>query len=135
MADYDPFVFEASAGAWLDGLGFPLAPAELASLALGIERLCVELASRFAADALRESYFGWNRDLFETAGAHNLSRTRGQLSLHDQARASSKRRSFGPWTARVPIRAPGPRRSGREPATKGPRPTDANRGGGFPRRS
>ena len=87
-AEYDPAIFEASAGAWLDTLCFDLEGPELASLAHGIERLCVELASRFAADALRESYFGWNPALFESAGAHNLSRTHGQLSLHDQARAT-----------------------------------------------
>jgi hypothetical protein len=55
-------------------------------LAHGLERLCVELSARFAADALEEAYFGWNPDLFESAGDQNLSRARGQLSLYRQAR-------------------------------------------------
>lgn len=85
-AEYAADRFEASAGAWLETIGFTPDRTELSSLAHAIERLTVELASRFAADALRESYFGWNADLFETRGDHNLSRARGQLSMHRQTR-------------------------------------------------
>ena len=46
----------------------------------GVQRICLELAARFAKDALDESYFGWNRS-YGTAGAHNLVRARGQHSL------------------------------------------------------
>ncbi len=91
-ADYDAGVFEASARAWLDELCFGLERAEIASLAHAIERVSIELAARFAADALRESYFGWNPDLFASSGAHNLSRAKGQLSLHAQARESRDER-------------------------------------------
>lgn len=87
-AEYAPELFEASAGAWLDAVAFQPDRRELESLAHAVERLCVELASRFAADALHESYFGWKPELFQTAGDHNLSRARGQLSLHDQTRAA-----------------------------------------------
>ena len=59
---------------------------EIESLAHGIERLTIELAARFSTDILEEDYFGWNPDLFGSAAEHNLSRARGQLSLHDQAR-------------------------------------------------
>lgn len=82
----DPSIFEASAAAWLDAVTLDLGRAELESLAHAIERLSIELCARFAADALRESYFGWNPELFASAGEHNLSRARGQLSLHAQAR-------------------------------------------------
>ena len=85
-AELDSRVFEASAAAWLDAVDLELSRSELSSLAHGIERLSIELCSRFAADALEESYFGWNRDLFTSAGEHNLSRAHGQLSLHGQAR-------------------------------------------------
>ncbi len=87
-AEYAPEIFEASAGAWLETVAFDPGRSERISLAHAIERLSVELAARFAADALRESYFGWNSRIFASAGEHNLSRARGQLSLHAQARES-----------------------------------------------
>ena len=39
-----------------------------------------ELASRFAADALEESYFSWDADAYPTAGHHNLQRMRQAIS-------------------------------------------------------
>jgi Ser/Thr protein kinase RdoA (MazF antagonist) len=94
-AELDPRVFEASADGWLGALEMALSREELESLAHGVERLTIELCARFCADALEEQYFGWNRDLFETAGDHNLARARGQLSLHDQARETREdRRRF-----------------------------------------
>ena len=42
----------------------------------------VELAARFCADSLNESYFGWNPAAFPSRGEHNLARARGQLALH-----------------------------------------------------
>jgi Ser/Thr protein kinase RdoA (MazF antagonist) len=42
----------------------------------------VELAARFCADSLNESYFGWNADRFPGRGEHNMARARGQLALH-----------------------------------------------------
>lgn len=41
-----------------------------------------ELAARFCADVLNESYFGWNPRLFTTRGEHCLARARGQLAVH-----------------------------------------------------
>jgi Ser/Thr protein kinase RdoA (MazF antagonist) len=84
-AELDAEIFEASAAAWREAVDFELGRAEIESLAHGIERLALELAVRFAADVLEESYFGWSPDLFESAAAQNLSRARGQLSLHEQA--------------------------------------------------
>jgi Ser/Thr protein kinase RdoA (MazF antagonist) len=43
--------------------------------------ITVELAARFCADALNESYFAWDRERFPTASAHNQARTRNQLKL------------------------------------------------------
>ena len=54
---------------------------EVRSIVPGVERICVELATRFAADALHERYFGWNPQRFPSRGAHNLHRARGQLHL------------------------------------------------------
>ena len=85
-AEFDVGIFEASAAAWREAVGFDLDAAEIASLAHGIERISIELAARFATDVLLESYFGWNSERFGSAAEHNWSRARGQLSLHDQAR-------------------------------------------------
>jgi Ser/Thr protein kinase RdoA (MazF antagonist) len=52
----------------------------------------LELAARFAADALNESYFGWDPSRFASRGAHNLVRARSQLaaarSLREQEAAA-----------------------------------------------
>ncbi|MDO9015521.1 MAG: phosphotransferase [Deltaproteobacteria bacterium] len=56
-------------------------PAEAESLVDGLATICVELAARFAADALLERYFGWDPSRHPSRGAHNLVRARGQWSL------------------------------------------------------
>ncbi|HEY5666122.1 MAG TPA: phosphotransferase [Gammaproteobacteria bacterium] len=43
--------------------------------------ITVELAARFAADALNESYFSWDPDRFGGASEHNLTRASSQLKL------------------------------------------------------
>ena len=43
--------------------------------------ITVELATRFCADALNESYFAWNPDRFRSASEHNQARTRSQINL------------------------------------------------------
>jgi Ser/Thr protein kinase RdoA (MazF antagonist) len=52
------------------------------ALVLGVEWVSLELAARFAVDALLESYFGWDARRFPGRGEHNLMRARGQWSLH-----------------------------------------------------
>ena len=47
----------------------------------GFFTICTELAARFLADALNESYFGWNEARYATRGDHNLVRARGQWAL------------------------------------------------------
>ncbi len=46
-----------------------------------VHTIMLELAARFAADALRESYFGWDAERFTSRGAHNLVRAKGQVAL------------------------------------------------------
>ena len=65
----------------------PLQPEEREGIAGGLERICLELASRFAADALRNSYFREDRVRWPAAGDHNLRRARGQHRLARLARA------------------------------------------------
>lgn len=76
---FDLVLFEASARAYTARR--PLERAVRDTLALGIERICLELSARFCADALNERYFGWNPQVAPTRGEHNLLRARGQLAL------------------------------------------------------
>jgi Ser/Thr protein kinase RdoA (MazF antagonist) len=91
-ARLDLEIFQASSAGYLEGLSLELSVEERKSLAHGLERISLELAARFAADALNESYFGWDAKRFAAAGDHNLSRARGQLSLHSQAVATREER-------------------------------------------
>ena len=55
--------------------------------------MSLELAVRFAADALDESYFGWDAGRFASRGDHNLVRARGQWSLHEAVVATRPQRA------------------------------------------
>ena len=88
-------IFRASAEGYLRALKIRLSEAERDSLVEGLERVSLELCARFAADALAESHFAWDSEAFPTAGAHNLYRARGQLSLHHQARETRSERVRG----------------------------------------
>lgn len=81
-ARLDLTLFEASLDGYRQDLGRPLSGEERRALLLGPEWISLELAARFAADALAESYFGWDKRRFAGRGEHNLVRARGQLSLH-----------------------------------------------------
>jgi len=70
-----------------------LDPAELDSLAWGLEIISLELCARFATDALRECYFAWDHEKYETAGAHNRDRALGQYDLYRQARETHDERA------------------------------------------
>lgn len=58
-----------------------LLPAEQAAIVPATQTIILELAARFAADALYERYFGWDPKRFATRGEHNELRARGQLAL------------------------------------------------------
>jgi Ser/Thr protein kinase RdoA (MazF antagonist) len=81
-----PFFDAAIVGYAEAARGF-LTPPEWSAIPRGALTITVELAARFCADALRESYFGWNRARYESASAHNQARVRGQLLLADGIRA------------------------------------------------
>jgi Ser/Thr protein kinase RdoA (MazF antagonist) len=61
---------------------------ELASALDGLETVSAELASRFAADAIVDSYWGWDPTRFASRRDHNLLRARGQLTLSLSVRAN-----------------------------------------------
>lgn len=54
--------------------------AEQAAIVPATLTIYLELAARFAADALHEQYFGWSPERYRTRGEHNLARTRNQLA-------------------------------------------------------
>jgi len=78
-ARFDLDLFTASARGYLEVCRPSVA--ELEALPGGVERICLELSSRFAADALSEDYFGWNPDVAASHGEHSLLRAQGQLTL------------------------------------------------------
>ncbi|MBD91232.1 MAG: hypothetical protein CL940_12945 [Deltaproteobacteria bacterium] len=82
-------LFEAAARAYLEN--HPLSPAEREGLVPGVERICLELAARFAVDALEERYFGFDPSVAATRGEHNLIRARGQYELARSVQAQRSR--------------------------------------------
>jgi Ser/Thr protein kinase RdoA (MazF antagonist) len=78
----DLAVMRASFEGYAAAAGHALTDIERLGLLRGVEWISLELASRFAADALNESYFGWSPGSYKTRGDHNLVRAHGQLALH-----------------------------------------------------
>ena len=79
--------FDAAIEGYAEAAQGFLTEAEWGAIPRGALTITVELAARFCADALRESYFGWNRARYESASAHNQARVRGQLLLAEGIRA------------------------------------------------
>lgn len=82
-ARLDLDLLEGALWGYVDGWGDRPGPdpEEWAAIVPGLERICLELAARFARDALEESYFGWDPSRYATRGEHCLIRARGQASL------------------------------------------------------
>jgi Ser/Thr protein kinase RdoA (MazF antagonist) len=85
--EFDVAIFEAAFQSYLQVN--PLPTEEREALVPGIERICLELAARFAADALRECYFGWSPSRAPSRGEHNLLRAQGQAGLARSVRSQS----------------------------------------------
>ncbi len=78
-ATFDTDRFAAAFGAYL--AVHPLPREDREAIVETTERICFELAARFAADALLDAYFGWNPEVAPSRCDHNLLRARGQASL------------------------------------------------------
>jgi len=63
---------------------------ERALLVDGLASIALELSARFVADALNESYFGFDAERFATRGEHNLARARGQWALYESVLAQQQ---------------------------------------------
>ena len=80
-----PF-FCAAIGGYARGAPDLLSADEWQALPDATLTIALELAARFAADALQESYFGWNKARFDNASRHNQIRAAGQLCLAEKIR-------------------------------------------------
>jgi Ser/Thr protein kinase RdoA (MazF antagonist) len=90
---FDLGLFEAAWQGYRDARDAPLDDTTRRALLGGVEWITAELTARFAADALRECYFGFDRLRYPAAGEHNLARARGQWSLHRSTRATRAARA------------------------------------------
>ena len=83
-AHFDVELFAAAMEGYARGIGQAegTGPSddEWSSIVPCTERIALELAARFAKDALEESYFGWD-ERFGGRGEHNLVRSLGQAKL------------------------------------------------------
>lgn len=93
-ATFDLAIFEAALAGYAAATRGYLLDAEAACFVAATETIHLELAMRFAADALNEAYFAWDPARFDSRGAHNLLRARNQLAcahalaaLRDDAQA------------------------------------------------
>ena len=84
-----PF-FRAAITGYARGAPDLLSAAEWQALPDATLTIALELAARFAADALQESYFGWDKARFENASQHNQVRAAGQLCLAEKIRVEWK---------------------------------------------
>lgn len=87
---FDVDLFEASLRGWWETGPRPEGR-EREALVGGIERICLELAARFCADAVRNTYFREDRERFPQPGAHNLLKARCQHALAQSAREARSR--------------------------------------------
>lgn len=75
-----PF-FEAALRGYAAGADGFLSGAEIAALPAALPTIALELAARFARDALEENYFGWDKTQFKAAWEHNVVRAGSQVEL------------------------------------------------------
>jgi Ser/Thr protein kinase RdoA (MazF antagonist) len=99
-------LLEAAAQGYAAAAGGLLTGPEREALVPALLAVCVELTSRFAADALNESYFGWDPAHHPSRGHHNLHRARGQLRLAravHAARAAAEARLARAFPRALPL--------------------------------
>jgi Ser/Thr protein kinase RdoA (MazF antagonist) len=81
-ARLDLAFFEAAVKGYRESAPGLISVDEWAALVAGLARICLELSARFLADALNESYFGWEPKRYPARGEHNLARGRAMWSLY-----------------------------------------------------
>ncbi len=73
-------MFKAVLEGYASGRTVPIDQNDAAAIVGATRTIYTELAARFCADALRESYFAWNPARFDSRTEHNLARARNQLN-------------------------------------------------------
>lgn len=86
-ASIDVGIYEAAIEGWAESMRGLAGDDEIASIALGTETIALELASRFATDAIEDRYFGWDAARFASRAEHNRARAASQLALARSVRA------------------------------------------------
>ena len=86
-ARFDPDLFDAAVAGYAQGAGGLDASAR-GFLVHALRWIALELCARFAADALRERYFGWDPERFPGRAEHNMVRARGQWALAEAVEAA-----------------------------------------------
>ena len=79
-------LFRAALGGYAQGSSNLLSDDEWRALPDATFTIALELAARFAADALQEGYFGWDAARYGSAPEHNQVRAAGQLRLAEKVR-------------------------------------------------
>ena len=87
-ARVDLAVYEAALAGHASTAGDLLGGEEVDALGVGLETIALELAARFALDAIEDRYFGWDAKRYPSRPAHDLARARSQASLAASARSS-----------------------------------------------
>lgn len=80
--------FAAAIAGYGEGAGGLLTAAEWQAVPAATQTIAVELAARFAADALNESYFAWDRSRFASSSEHNQARAESQLKVAESIAAA-----------------------------------------------
>ncbi|MBI5498157.1 MAG: phosphotransferase [Deltaproteobacteria bacterium] len=86
-ARVQPELFAAAVAGYARAAQGLLTPDEAAGLVLGTQTIALELSARFCADALLETYFGWNSRKYATRSEHNRVRATSQLAVSRSAGA------------------------------------------------
>jgi Ser/Thr protein kinase RdoA (MazF antagonist) len=84
---FSPELFAGALRGYLGATSGWIMPAEQAAILPATLTIIVELAARFCADALNESYFGWDSEQYASRSEHNQLRAAGQLALAQSCQA------------------------------------------------
>lgn len=85
--EFLPARFEALLRGY-DAEGLRLEPRERALLPAAVRWITLELAARFAWDALVDEYFGWDADRYPSRRAHDAARMRAAIALAESVPAT-----------------------------------------------
>jgi Ser/Thr protein kinase RdoA (MazF antagonist) len=80
-ARFDASTFEAALEGYAESTHDFLTAPEARSIVGGAETIALELACRFCVDVYEDRYFGFDPSRYPSRRAHNIARTRAQLSL------------------------------------------------------